>query len=81
MLSMSKNTHLKPEDVIKKAVSFFGPKGLGLIIKEEDACSVTLEGGGGGVYVAAAAAEKGTEVNIEAREWEIQAKKFAASFK
>jgi hypothetical protein len=81
MISLSKNSKLKPEDVIKKAVSFWGPKGQGLTVQEQDACSVAFEGGGGGVNVSAAAAAKGSTVDVEAREWESQAKDFMALLK
>lgn len=81
MLSLEKKSKLKPEEVIKQAINFFGPKGLGLIVKEEDTCTVYLEGGGGGVRVGAAAADKGTQVDLETREWESQAKDFLASIK
>jgi hypothetical protein len=81
MLSMTKNTKLKPEEVINRAVNFFGPKGFGLTIQEGDANSVYLEGGGGGVRVNASKAEKGTTVDIETREWESQVKNFLASLK
>jgi hypothetical protein len=81
MLSLTKNTFLKPEDVIKRAINFFGPKGLGLKITEEDTCEVSLEGGGGGVSVIATAAAKGTKVDVETREWESQAKDFMAVLK
>ncbi len=81
MLSMTKESKLKPEDVIKRAVNFFGPKGLGLLLKEEDASTVYLEGGGGGVRVNASAKTKGSTVDIETREWESQVKDFLATMK
>jgi len=81
MLSLTKNTKIKPEDVKKRAVDFFGPKGLGLKITSEESCSVCLEGGGGDVRVAASKAEKGATVDLETREWESQAKDFMASLK
>jgi hypothetical protein len=81
MISLSKESKLKPEDVIKKAVAFWGSKGYGLTIQEQDACSVALEGGGGGVNVSAAATAKGSTVDVEAREWESQAKDFMAALK
>ena len=81
MISLTKNTKIKPEDAIKRAISFFGPKGYGLTIQEQDACSVALEGGGGGVNVSAAAAPKGSTVDVEAREWESQAKDFMTLLK
>jgi len=81
MLSMTKDSTLKPEQVIKRAVDFFGSKGLGLIIKEEDKCTVYLEGGGGGVRVFAAEAKKGSKIDVETREWESQVKDFLALLK
>jgi len=81
MLSMTKESVLKPEEVIKRAVSFFGAKGLGLALKEEDQTSVYLEGGGGGVRVYAAGSKKGSTVDIETREWESQVKNFLATIK
>lgn len=81
MLSMTKESMLKPEQVIKRAVDFFGAKGLGLIIKEEDKNSVYLEGGGGGVRVSATDGKKGSTVDVETREWESQVKDFLALLK
>jgi hypothetical protein len=76
MLSITKESKLKPNDVIKKAVGFFGSKGLGLILKEEDKCNAYFEGGGGSVRVAAATAKKGSTVDIESVEWDYQSKQF-----
>jgi hypothetical protein len=81
MISLTKDSKLKPEDVIKKAVAFWGPKGYGLTIQEQESCSAAFEGGGGGVNVSAAATAKGSTVDVEAREWESQAKDFMASIK
>ena len=44
MISLTKNTKLKPEDVIKRAISFFGPKGYGLTIQEAG-CLLRSHGG------------------------------------
>ena len=81
MISLTKDSKLKPEEVITKAISFWGPKGYGLTIQDQEACSVAFEGGGGGVNVSAAAAAKGSTVDVEAREWESQAKDFMAALK
>ncbi len=81
MLNMTKESKLKPEAVIRRAVDFFGAKGLGLILKEEDKNMVYLEGGGGGVRVSVSGSRKGTVVDVETREWESQVKDFLASFK
>ena len=81
MISLTKNSKLKPEDVIKKAIAFWGPKGEGLTIQEQDTCTIAFEGGGGGVNVSVVATAKGSTVDVEAREWESQAKDFMAALK
>jgi len=81
MISLSKESKLKPQEVIKRAIDFFGAKGYGLILREEDKCSAYLEGGGGGVRISTAETRKGSTVDIEAREWENQAKDFLAALK
>ena len=43
MLKVSKESKLKPEEAIKRAVAFFGPKGYGLEVKDEGNCCVTFE--------------------------------------
>ncbi len=76
MIKISKESKLKPKEVIKRAVAFFGPKGYGLELKEEDKCNAYFEGGGGGVRVSAATAKKGSSVDIESVEWDYQSKEF-----
>jgi hypothetical protein len=81
MLKLSTTTKLKPEEVIKKAVSFFGPGGYGLKVIQQNETNVTLEGGGGMVDISAGAEDKKTSVDFETREWEIQVKEFAGKIK
>jgi hypothetical protein len=81
MLSVTKETKLKPAEVIEKAIKFFGPKGLGLTINEQDKCNAYFEGGGGGVRITAATSPKGSQVDIETREWESQTKEFLGKLK
>jgi hypothetical protein len=69
-------TQRSPEEVIQKAVAYFGEGGLGLSVSEEDPCCVTLLGGGGHVFVAASHEEGKTEVELETREWDYHVKKF-----
>jgi hypothetical protein len=76
MLKIAKESKLKPQEVIKRAAAFFGPKGYGLILKEEDNCNAYFEGGGGSVRVSAATGKKGSSVDIESVEWDYQAKEF-----
>ncbi|MBN1161806.1 MAG: hypothetical protein JXA17_07665 [Dehalococcoidales bacterium] len=76
MLKISRETKLNTQEVIKKAVSFFGPGGYGLQLKAEDDCNAYFEGGGGSVKIIAAPGKKGSMVDIESVEWDYQAKQF-----
>jgi hypothetical protein len=81
MLSIETKSKLSPEEVTRRAVSFFGPKGYGLTVKEEAACSIEFEGGGGGVAVVSSAEGKGSKVSLESREWDYQVKEFINKIK
>ena len=81
MLKIGKESKLKPEEVIKRAVDFFGPKGYGLDVKDEGNCCATFEGGGGHVDVSAAIGKKGSTVDVESVEWDYQAKQFLEKLK
>jgi hypothetical protein len=81
MISLTKKSKLPTAEVIKRAVKFFGPGGFGLEVKDQDTCCVEFEGAGGGVRVSVTEAEKGTQVDVESREWEKQSKDFLASLK
>jgi hypothetical protein len=76
MLKIARESRLKPEELIKKAIVFFGPEGYGLTVREKDKCNVYLVGGGGGVRVNTAASNKGSSVDIESVEWDYQTKEF-----
>lgn len=76
MIHLGKESRLSPQKVLGKAVEFFGPGGAGLEVKEQDEGCARFEGGGGHVLVRVCEGEKGAEVDLEAREWEYQAKQF-----
>lgn len=79
MARYSVETRESPEEVIQKAVGYFGGEGLGLSVGTEDPCCVTFEGGGGHVSVAASQEEEGrTTVELETREWDYHVKRFMA---
>jgi hypothetical protein len=81
MLNIETTTKLGAEEVIKRAVKFFGPEGYGLAVKEQDGCSAAFEGGGGGVAVSATAKGKGAAVVLESREWDYQVREFIRKIK
>jgi len=76
MIRMSSKTKLKPEEVVRRAVSFFGPGGYGLEVKNKSTDCIYFEGGGGNVGVIASAEGKGASVELVSREWDYQVKEF-----
>ena len=80
MLKLNITTKLKPEEVVKKAVAYFGGYGL-KVVSQNETC-VTFEGGGGMVDITTSCSDdKKTSVDIETREWEIQVKEFGQKIK
>jgi hypothetical protein len=77
MINMGKKSKLKPEEVISKALTYFGPSGVGLDIKEQSDCYARFEAMGGFVTVEAEKSDgKGSEVSIIGREFEYQIRQF-----
>jgi hypothetical protein len=76
MIHITKETKHSANEVVRRALDFFGTEGLGLKEKERNSCCITFEGGGG--YVSITFMEGGgkRDVDVEAREWEYQVKKF-----
>jgi hypothetical protein len=81
MIRLATRTRQQPDRVIQVAVAFFGPAGLGLEVKDRAERCATFEGGGGFVAVEAAVPEtaSATDVVVDAREWEHDARRFVAS--
>lgn len=71
-----KESTLSAKEIVEKAVTYFGPGGLGLDIAEQDECCLLLKGGGGHVYIEAEKKESGSTVEIETREWDHHVKAF-----
>ena len=76
MIRITKETTYSTDEVMRRASDFFGPKGLGLEEKARNACCRCFEGGGGYVLITVIAGEGKRNVDIEAREWDYQVKKF-----
>ncbi len=76
MINLEVKSKLNPEEVVKRAVNFFGPKGYGLEIKEQSESCAYFEGGGGGVEVTTCLKENQTSVELQSREWDFQVKEF-----
>jgi hypothetical protein len=81
MLRLNVRTKSKPEEVLKKALGFFGPGGLGLEVTEQsDTCAILQREG---VYVSITVCpdDKGTSVDMVTRELEYQLKEFAGKLR
>ena len=76
MIRMAKQTRLKPEEIIARAVEFFGEKGEQLEERERNPCCVYFNGGGGYVSISIAEESKKRTLDIETREFEYQVKRF-----
>ena len=81
MLRLHVTTKLPSEEVMKKAIAFFGPGGNELEIKEAEDNFAYFEGGGGGVEIATEDEDGKTGVEFVTREWEYQVKEFAKMIK
>lgn len=76
MLRIGTETKLTPEQVIKKAISFFGPDGFKLKITAQTETTASFEQGEGSVTVSATPKNGKTSVELTTREWESQVKEF-----
>ncbi len=76
MLNLSTSSKLDRDEVIKRAVAFFGSNGYGLEVVEETSGYASFKGGGGGVEVIANAEGDKTTVELTSQEWDYQVKEF-----
>ncbi len=76
MIRYGKESKLSPQDVVKKAIAFFGPGGMGLELKLLGEGEVRFEGGGGYVLVQAYKKDQGSQIDLIAVEWEYPARQF-----
>jgi hypothetical protein len=76
MLRLASKSKLSPEEVIERAIIYFGPKGYGLTIKKQSSAYVRFEGAGGLVEVTSSSEKKGSSLEVLSVEWDIPAKEF-----
>ena len=76
MIRMTKQTRLNPEDIIARAVEFFGEKGEQLDERDRSRCCIYFEGGGGYVAISIGEESKKRTLDVETREYEYQVKRF-----
>jgi len=76
MIRMEKKTRLRPEEIIGRAVNFFGENGEQLAERDRGRCCIYFEGGGGYVAVSVVEEKKIRTIDVETREFEYQVKRF-----
>ena len=76
MLRIATETKLTPQQVMQKAISFFGPDGLKLGITGQTETEISFEGSEGFVTMAAGVKKSKTSVEFTTREWESQVEQF-----
>ena len=81
MLKLNVTTKKKPEEIINKALVYFGPSGYKLELVEQNDTHVSFEGGGGGVELDVLPYDGKTSVDLTTREWEYQIEEFARIIK
>ncbi len=81
MLRIEAKTKLGSQEVVARAIKFFGPGGYGLKVRESSDDGAAFEGGGGGIVVNIRPEEKGSTVEVESHEWDYQAKEFLRQIK
>lgn len=79
-LRMGTRTKDSPKEVLAKASTFFGPKGVGLNIIPQGENVLKFSGGGGFVRVTAEPITTGTEIDVQSREWNYDVKRFLSQF-
>jgi hypothetical protein len=78
MLKVGKASKHSPQEVMQKAIEFFGPSGLQLEIKEHSDRHLRFEGGGGFVEIQLNFAGQTLEAELLTQQWEYQVKEFLA---
>ena len=76
MIHLSKETKKSRREIRDRAVSHFGESGLGLDPMTPCVSCACFEGGGGFVTVDVLEENGGRVVDIKAKEWEYEAKRF-----
>lgn len=79
MLRIEVTTGLSQEDVISRAVKFFGSSGLK--VKDQTPTAVSFEGVGGGVEIGTSADKNITTVEFVSSEWDGFVKEFISTIK
>ncbi len=78
LLRMGAKTNQSPQEVLNRAVAYFGEHGVGLKLVQQRPNAVQFAGGGGHVQVTVSPANNGqqTEIDLQTRDWEYDVKRF-----
>ncbi len=70
-------TELDPPAALDRANTYFGPSGLGLVVRQQTPVGLMLQGGGGHVVVTVLPGDR-TTLELETREWDYAVRQFMA---
>lgn len=76
MLRIGKKSKKDAMYVVKSAVDYFGPKGLGLEAERNGSDEVKFTGAGGHVLVRVTPLQSGSDIDIQTQEFDHDAKQF-----
>ncbi len=76
MLRIGKISPQSPQEILEKASAFFGPGGVGLDVLPRGPFTLVFTSGSGFVLVQAVPNQKGTDIDIQTREWDYDARRF-----
>lgn len=76
VVNIRKESKRNPEEVIRKAIEVFGPRGAGLRVKRLGDHVARFDGQEGFVFVQALKRDAGSKVDVEGREWTDWVQKF-----
>lgn len=76
MSRYAKESRYSPNQVIGKAIEFFGPDGLGLEVDQGGEGCAIFYGGGGHISIRVCKARSGSKIELETREWGYHVQKF-----
>lgn len=69
-------TQLTPHEIIERAITHFGPGGVGLLLTAQQHLTLIFQGGGGHVALAIQPGDDETIVDLETREWDYPVRQF-----
>ena len=72
------NTELTPSEALQRALTHFGPGGVGLHVVSQTVFGIVFQGGGGYVAITVQPGQEKTVLECETREWDYPVRQLMA---